>query len=62
MVDRGGEGPGGGTTPALDARATMATADMARNRAMTASAQRRDFMYIGSPGGADNRERRVRRR
>lgn len=29
----------------------MATADTARNTAMTARAQRRDFRYMGSPGG-----------
>lgn len=41
---------GGGTIPVLEARATMATVDTARSTAMTARAQRRDFMYMGSPG------------
>lgn len=52
MVGPGGEGMGwgGGTIPVLEAKATMATVDTARSTAMTASAQRRDFMYIGSPG------------
>lgn len=56
-------GWGGGTIPVLEAKATMATVDTARSTAMTASAQRRDFMYIGSPGGGEGTTRRhVRRR
>lgn len=54
-------GLGGGTIPALEAKATMATVDTARSTAMTARAQRRDFMYMGSPGegrGGDNQETR----
>lgn len=46
---REGRGPGGGTIPVLEAKATMATADTARSTAMIARAQRRDFTYMGSP-------------
>lgn len=58
MVRSGGEGMGwgGGTIPVLEAKATMATVDTARSAAMTTSAQRRDFMYIGSPGGEEEPE------
>ena len=42
--------PEGGAIPVLEARTIMATVDTARNTAMTTRAQRRDFMYIGSPG------------
>ena len=55
--------PQGGTIPALEARATMATADTARSRAMTIRAQRRDFRYMGSPATRrHNQETQVRKR
>lgn len=50
----------GGPIPALEARATMATVDTARSTAMTARAQRRDLMYMGSPAGGEGTTRRHR--
>lgn len=54
--------PGGGAIPVPEARTIMATVDTAKSKAMTTRAQRRDFMYIGSPGGrgGDNQEGQVR--
>lgn len=63
MVNREERGPGGGTIPVLEAKATMATVDTARSTAIIARAQRRDFMYMGSPGERGGVTRRqVRRR
>ena len=59
---RGGRGVWGrgGIIPAFEARATMATVDTARSTAMTARAQRRDLMYMGSPAGGEGTTRRHR--
>ena len=42
--------------PPLEARATTATVQTASSTAMTTRAQRRDFMYWGSPGEQTERQ------